>query len=488
MEKKFDIISVCEPVMDYAVAIDRIPGTDSISKMYSHLFQSGGNAPSAITAAARLGAKCAVIGTVGNDPFGEFCREDMVYHGVDVSRLYVMEGRTQYAVCLAEKETQGRSFLGLQATVQSVTDDMLEEDFIASAKYLHLDCVEIPAKWKAAEMARRNGVLVSTDAGYYGFCDDTKLLETSDIFIMSGMYYRSLFGDDTDYLKNCHSLLSRGPKIVIVTLGSKGCAGTDGTMDFTLPAFSGYDIVDTTGAGDVFHGAFLYAHMQGWDIRECARFASAFSYINSLSLGGRAGHPTLEMVETFLETGKVDLSLLDERKAHYAGILQVKKPDPVFHRVSIRQYLDRPVEQEKIETLLRAAMAAPSATNQQPWEFYVVTDKEKKAAVASATRYASPAERAPLAFVPCIRKDCRSLPFAYEDLSAATQNILLEADALGLGTVWCGVAPDETNIANVRAALDIPDSLIPFCIIACGYAAEARAQEDRYDVSRVHYV
>ena len=488
MEKKFDIISVCEPVMDYAVAIDRIPGTDSIAKMYAHPFQSGGNAASAITAAARLGAKCAVIGTVGNDPFGEFCREDMVYHDVDVSRLFMLEGTTQYAVCLAEKETQGRSFLGLEATVQKVTDDMLDEEFIASAKYLHLDCVDMPGKWTAVEMARKNGVLVSTDAGYHGFCDDTKLLETSDIFIMSGMYYRSLFGDDTDYLKNCHALLSRGPKIVIVTLGSKGCVGTDGTMDFTLPAFSGYDIVDTTGAGDVFHGAFLYAHMQGWDIKECARFASAFSYINSLSLGGRAGHPTLEMVETFLETGKVDLSLLDERKAHYAGILQVKKPDPIFHRVSIRQYLDRPVEQEKIETLLRAAMAAPSATNQQPWEFYVVTDKEKKAAVASATKYATPAERAPLAFVPCIRRDCRTLPFAYEDLSAATQNILLEADALGLGTVWCGVAPDETNIANVRAALDIPDSLIPFCIIACGYPAEQRPQEDRYDESRVHYV
>ena len=284
MEKKFDIISVCEPVMDYAVAIDRIPGTDSIAKMYAHLFQSGGNAASAITAAARLGAKCAVIGTVGNDPFGEFCREDMVYHGVDVSRLFMLEGTTQYAVCLAEKETQGRSFLGLEATVQKVTDDMLDEEFIASAKYLHLDCVDMPGKWTAAEMARKNGVLVSTDAGYHGFCDDTKLLETSDIFIMSGMYYRSLFGDDTDYLKNCHALLSRGPKIVIVTLGSKGCVGTDGTMDFTLPAFSGYDIVDTTGAGDVFHGAFLYAHMQGWDIKECARFASAFSYVWGLRL------------------------------------------------------------------------------------------------------------------------------------------------------------------------------------------------------------
>ena len=157
MEKKFDIISVCEPVMDYAVAIDRIPGTDSIAKMYAHLFQSGGNAASAITAAARLGAKCAVIGTVGNDPCGEFCREDMVYHGVDVSRLFMLEGTTQYAVCLAEKETQGRSFLGLEATVQKVTDDMLDEEFIASAKYLHLDCVDMPGKWTAAEMARKNG-------------------------------------------------------------------------------------------------------------------------------------------------------------------------------------------------------------------------------------------------------------------------------------------------------------------------------------------
>ena len=85
MEKQFDIVSVCQPIMDYAVAINRLPETDGISRMQSHLFQSGGNAPSAITAAARLGAKCGVIGTVGSDPFGDFCRQDMIYHGVDVS-------------------------------------------------------------------------------------------------------------------------------------------------------------------------------------------------------------------------------------------------------------------------------------------------------------------------------------------------------------------------------------------------------------------
>lgn len=110
----------------------------------------------------------------------------------------------------------------------------------------------------------------------------------------------------------------------MVTLGSRGCVGSDGEKAFTLGAFSGHKIVDTTGAGDVFHGGFLYAYLYrymdpqwGYTLQDCARFASAVSYLNCLTLGGRTGIPTLEMTERFLRDGTVLEGDIPARKQHY---------------------------------------------------------------------------------------------------------------------------------------------------------------------------
>ena len=160
----------------------------------------------------------------------------------------------------------------------------------------------------------------------------------------------------------------------------------------------------------------------------------------------------------------------------------------IFHRVSIRKYQEKKIEQEKVEQLLRAAMAAPSACNQQPWEFYVVTDKNVIEKLSKTSPYAGCAKDAPLVFVPCYRKDGIAPDYFEIDLSAAVENLLLQADALGLGAVWMGIAPDAGRMNAVREVLDIPQTLEPFALVPCGYPAETRPQENRYDESRVHYV
>ena len=160
----------------------------------------------------------------------------------------------------------------------------------------------------------------------------------------------------------------------------------------------------------------------------------------------------------------------------------------IFHRVSIRKYQEKKIEQEKVEQLLRAAMAAPSACNQQPWEFYVVTNKNVIEKLSKTSPYAGCAKDAPLVFVPCYRKDGIAPDYFEIDLSAAVENLLLQADALGLGAVWMGIAPDAGRMNAVREVLDIPQTLEPFALVPCGYPAEERPQENRYDESRVHYV
>ena len=160
----------------------------------------------------------------------------------------------------------------------------------------------------------------------------------------------------------------------------------------------------------------------------------------------------------------------------------------IFHRVSIRKYEQQPVEQEKIEKLLRAAMAAPSACNQQPWEYYVVTNQSVIQKLAQATPYTGAAAGAPVVFVPCSRTEGIAPPYFDIDLSASVENLLLEADELGLGCCWMGIAPLADRMALVAEILQLPDRLKPFALVPCGYPAEERPQQDRYDESRVHYI
>ena len=118
--------------------------------------------------------------------------------------------------------------------------------------------------------------------------------------------------------------------------------------------------------------------------------------------------------------------------------------DSIFHRISVRRYEDKQVEKEKLMQILRAGMQAPSACNQQPWEFYVVTNPEKIKALSKATPYAGCAANAPVVIVPVYRKEGLIAPdFAQIDLSIAQENMWLETDAQGLGGVWIGIAPME---------------------------------------------
>ena len=160
----------------------------------------------------------------------------------------------------------------------------------------------------------------------------------------------------------------------------------------------------------------------------------------------------------------------------------------ITHRVSIRKYEDRPVEREKTEAILRAAMQSPSAANQQPWEFYVVTDKEKLKVLSETSPYAKMTKDAPAAIVSVYRKDCAIPAYADIDMSIAMENLWLETDAQGLGGVWLGIAPLEERMKAVEDVLGIPDHLRAFAIFPYGYPAEERQQQDRWDESRIHYV
>ena len=161
--------------------------------------------------------------------------------------------------------------------------------------------------------------------------------------------------------------------------------------------------------------------------------------------------------------------------------------EAILGRRSIRKYTAEPVTEADIDTILHAAMAAPSAGNQQPWHFVVSTDREQLARMAECTPYGSMLLAAPLAIAVCA--DTRELKHPQmwqQDCGAATENALVAIHALGLGAVWLGFWPKMERVEPLRAVLGLPEGVEPFSVLAIGRPAEGKPPAGRYDAGRVH--
>jgi nitroreductase len=160
----------------------------------------------------------------------------------------------------------------------------------------------------------------------------------------------------------------------------------------------------------------------------------------------------------------------------------------IFSRRSIRKYRSEPVSEEKIEIILKAGMNAPSAGNEQPWHFVVIDDRKLLNQIADFHPYAKMLYEAPQAIVVCgdpsLEKHKHYWPV---DCSAATQNMLLAIQALGLGGVWIGVYPREHRMQKLKELLKVPDPVQVFAVIACGYPAEQKPPANRYRPERIHF-
>lgn len=165
--------------------------------------------------------------------------------------------------------------------------------------------------------------------------------------------------------------------------------------------------------------------------------------------------------------------------------------DNIATRTSVRDYEARPVEKEKIEKMLRAAMAAPTAMNKQPWHFVVVDQRNVLDALAGTNPYAKMLKKAPLAIVVCGNTDKMieggGRDFWIQDASAATENLLLAAHAMGLGAVWTGAYPSVERCISISKVLSLSDNLVPLNMIVVGYPAEHPQPKQKFKEENVSY-
>lgn len=162
--------------------------------------------------------------------------------------------------------------------------------------------------------------------------------------------------------------------------------------------------------------------------------------------------------------------------------------EAIFGRRSIRQYTAQAVSSELIDELLRAAMAAPSAGNQQPWHFVIIDDREILNTIPQFHQYSAMLKNAPLAIAVC--GDTRFEKYKgywVQDCSAAIQNLLIAAHAKGLGAVWLGIYPEDRRVQKTQDLLELPPEVIPLAIISIGYPAENKSPANRYNPDRIHH-
>lgn len=160
----------------------------------------------------------------------------------------------------------------------------------------------------------------------------------------------------------------------------------------------------------------------------------------------------------------------------------------ILKRRSIRQYTSEPVGEEQIEQILRAAMSAPSAGNQQPWHFVVITDRALLDRIPEIHPHARMVAQAPVAVAVCGDLSLEKHDGMWlQDCSAATQNLLLAVQALGLGAVWLGVYPREPRMEGLRRLLRLPKQVVPLALVPIGHPAEEKPPVDRFQPDRVHY-
>ena len=288
--------------LDYICIVDKFPGPDEKLDARRFSRQGGGPVPTALCAISHFGEKAAFIGKAGQDPEGETIRAEMNRFGVDTSGMvFDPYSRTPRAFIWVDYRDGARTVVLDRTEIADLGPDETDAKILRSCRYLLIDGRETAAAFHAAKIARDAGAEVVLDVGSPRENID-ELLPLVDHLVVSRTFAEKYTGE-AEPGQAVMKLLKKGFDTVVVTLGRHGSVfATEGDF-YQLDAFD-VETVDTTCAGDVFHGAYIYGLSKDWDLKDIVEFASAAAAMKCVRIGGRKGIPTVDEVVQFMEVKK----------------------------------------------------------------------------------------------------------------------------------------------------------------------------------------
>ena len=303
--KQVDIVGLGEIVIDWVTEIPHFPKPDEKVDALSENYFSGGVTANYLVATARLGGNSGFIGAVGDDSYGDYLVEDFVKENVDFTcvKKIINKKTPVNFIFLAQGEKTIIQSPHMQTTKIEIKD--LSEDYISTSKLLHTTVIHQEVTEKAVEIAKRNDVKISIDLesqiAVRGWSNLKNVLTNADILLPNK--------EGAKFITNCskpekaaQNLVKKGIPIVIITLGHKGVLITTEEFQKAIPSYEVKNVIDTTGAGDTFNGAFSLAYwIKGWDLEKSCKYANAAAALKIQKLGARPGMPNEKELIDFLK-------------------------------------------------------------------------------------------------------------------------------------------------------------------------------------------
>jgi sulfofructose kinase len=296
--KSYDVVGLGYACIDFLGTVPHLPELNTKLDLGTLTIQGGGPVATALVALARLGSRTLFVGKLGDDHFGGQILEGLKSEHVAVECL-VAPGTTSPFAFIMVTPDGARTVLWTRGSAPFLSPDDVSPELIRSGRVLVLDDIEIPAGVRAATIAREAGIPVILGVGTPR-AGIEQLIRLSDDIVMAEKFPFRLTGE-RDPRQALAGILRMGPKRATLTRGEQGCAHLDASgVWLEQPAFR-VEAVDTTGAGDVFHGAYTYGRLAEWDTPRILRFACAVAALQTRQVGGRTAIPTLADALAFLE-------------------------------------------------------------------------------------------------------------------------------------------------------------------------------------------
>lgn len=299
----FDLAGVGLNATDTLLLVSHFPAYAGKVPFEAEILSPGGQVASALVTVAKLGLRVKYIGTVGDDERGRVQMESLRETGIDLSDVEIRENcPNQTAYIIIDQSTGERTVLWSRPSCLRLEPESITLEKIACARMLHIDGHDTPAVEKAAQLARSLGIPVTCDVDtiYSGF---DRVLHSVD-YLVASSEFPGQWTSDRDPFRALEIIQKEhGMKCAAMTLGSHGALARIGGKFYYSPAFV-VNCVDTTGAGDIFHGAFCYAVLRGMSIQETLEFSNAMAALNCTKLGARGGIATFDEARALMERGE----------------------------------------------------------------------------------------------------------------------------------------------------------------------------------------